>query len=124
MTSAVPAASPLSVSSVAQLTLSLIAIVALILAISWVLKRLKLAGPRGRGEISVLDQLTLGPRERILLVRVGDSQVLLGIGAGTLVCLTPLAANISLGGAAGGAADAPTFADRLRDLMKGPGSQK
>ncbi len=120
MTAAVPAASPLSVSSVAQLTLSLIAIVALILAISWVLKRLKLAGPHGRGGISVLDQLTLGPRERILLVRVGDSQVLLGIGAGTLVCLTPLAANISLGGAA----DAPAFADRLRDLMKGPGSQK
>jgi flagellar biogenesis protein FliO len=42
-------ASPLSVGSLTQLTLSLIAIVLLIIAISWALKRLKLAGPRGRG---------------------------------------------------------------------------
>ena len=74
-------ASPLSVGSLAQLTLSLIAIVALILVISWALKRLKLAGPRGSGEIAVLDQLSVGPRERIVLVRVGESQVLVGIGA-------------------------------------------
>ena len=68
--------------SVAQLALSLVAIVALILAVSWVLKRLKLGTVRGRGEIAVIDQLSLGPRERILLVRVGDSQVLVGVGAG------------------------------------------
>jgi flagellar protein FliO/FliZ len=110
--------SPLSVSSVAQLTLSLLAIVALILAISWVLKRLKLAGPRGRGDIAVLDELALGPRERILLVRVGDSQVLIGIGAGTVVGLTPLAANIALQGAH----PVPAFAERLRDFMKRPGA--
>jgi len=118
MTSAASPVSPLSVSSVAQLTLSLIAIVALIIAISWVLKRLKLAGPRGRGEISVLDELTLGPRERILLIRVGESQVLIGIGAGTIVGLTPLAANIALNGAP----PAPVFADRLREFMKRPGA--
>ena len=74
----------------AQLTLSLIAIVALILAISWVLKRLKLAGPRGSGEIAVIDQVSVGPRERIVLVRVGESQVLIGIGAsGSGAQLTP-----------------------------------
>ena len=120
MTSVAAPASPLSVSSVAQLTLSLIAIIALIFAISWVLKRFKLAGPRGHGEISVLDELTLGPRERILLIRVGDSQVLIGIGAGTVVGLTPLAAPIALSGAA----PAPVFADRLRDFMKRQGAAK
>jgi flagellar biogenesis protein FliO len=41
MTGLSQSASPLSVSSLAQLTLSLIAIVGLIFAISWVLKRLK-----------------------------------------------------------------------------------
>ena len=53
----VPPASPLSVGSVAQLALSLAAIVALIFAVSWVLKRLKLGTVRGRGEIAVIDQL-------------------------------------------------------------------
>ena len=89
--------------SVAQLTLSLAAIVALILAVSWSLKRLKLGTPRSRGEIAVIDQLALGPRERIVLVRVGDSQVLVGVGAGGVVALTPLAAPIARQGLARGA---------------------
>jgi flagellar protein FliO/FliZ len=117
MTAMAQPASPLSVGSLAQLTLSLIAIVALILAISWALKRLKLAGPRGSGEIAVLDELNVGPRERIVLVRVGESQILVGIGAGGLVPLTPLAVPIVLKGGT----PAPPFAERLRDMMKRPG---
>jgi flagellar protein FliO/FliZ len=111
-------ASPLSVGSLAQLTLSLMAIVALILAISWALKRLKLARPRGSGEIAVIDELSVGPRDRIVLIRVGESQVLVGVGAAGLVPLTPLTVPITLKAAAA----APAFADRMRDLMKRPGS--
>ena len=117
MTGMAQPASPLSVSSLAQLTLSLLAIVVLIFAISWALKRLKLAGPRGSGEIAVVDELSVGPKERIVLIRVGESQVLVGIGAGGLVPLTPLAVPIVL---KGGTA-APPFAERLRELMKRPG---
>jgi flagellar biogenesis protein FliO len=48
--------------------------------------------PRGSGDMAVLDQVAaIGPRERIALVRVGDAQVLVGIGAGGIVPLTPLA---------------------------------
>ena len=56
---------PLSMGSFAQLFLSLLLVVGLIFAISWVLKRFRLAAPRGRGEMSIIDQLTLGPRERV-----------------------------------------------------------
>jgi flagellar protein FliO/FliZ len=117
MTGMAQPASPLSVGSLTQLTLSLIAIIALILAIGWVLKRLKLAGPRGGGDIAVIDELSVGPRDRIVLVRVGDAQVLVGVGASGLVPLTPLAAPIALKGGA----PAPVFAERLRDLMRRPG---
>jgi flagellar protein FliO/FliZ len=110
--------SPLSVSSLAQLTLSLVAIVGLIFAISWVLKRLKVSAPRGRGQIAVLDELILGARERVMLLRVGDSQVLVGIGAGGLVALTPLNTPIALKELP----PTPVFADRLREFMKRPGS--
>ena len=112
--------SPLSVGSLSQLTLSLIAIVALILAISWALKRLRLAGPRGSGAIAVVDELNVGPRERIVLVRVGESQVLVGIGAAGMVALTPLAVPIVLKEGS----SAPVFADRLRELMKRPGGPR
>jgi flagellar protein FliO/FliZ len=117
MTTMAPPASPLSVGSLTQLTLSLVGIVLLILAISWALKRLKLAGPRGSGGIAVVDELSLGPRDRIVLIRVGDSQVLVGIGAGGMVPLTPLAAPIAI--KPGG--QSPVFADRLREIMGRPG---
>jgi flagellar protein FliO/FliZ len=81
------------------------------------LKRLKLAGPRGSGEIAILDELSVGPRDRIVLVRVGESQVLVGISAAGLVPLTPLAAPVVLKGAP----QPPAFAERLRDIMKRPG---
>jgi flagellar protein FliO/FliZ len=118
MTGMVQTASPLSVSSLAQLTLSLLAIVALIVALSWALKRFKLAAPRGSGAIAVLDELSVGPRDRIVLIRVGESQVLVGISAAGMVPLTPLAAPIVLKGGA----PAPAFADRLRDFMRRPGN--
>lgn len=111
-------APPLSAGSLTQLTLSLLAIVALILVVSWALKRLRIGGPRSRGEIAVIDELALGPRERIVLLRVGDSQVLIGLGAGVVVGLTPLATPIVVKPAAG----APVFADRLREFMKRPGA--
>jgi flagellar protein FliO/FliZ len=111
-------ASPVTVGSVGQLSLSLIAVVGLIFALAWVLRRLRIAGPRSRGEIAVIDQLSLGPRERIALIRVGESQVLVGIGAGGVVSLQPLAVPIPIKSEA----SPPPFADRLRDFMKGPGS--
>ena len=110
-------ASPLSIGSLAQLTLSLLAIVLLIFAISWLLKRFKVAMPRGSADMAVLDQVAIGPRERIALVRVGDAQVLVGIGAGGIVPLTPLANAISLRTVSGNV----PFAERLRDMMKRPG---
>ncbi len=117
MTSLAAPASPLSIGSVAQLGLSLAAIVALIFAVSWMVRRLKLGTPRSRGDIAVIDELILGPRERVVLVRVGEAQVLVGVGAGGVVGLTPLAQPIAVKGSSTG----PAFADRLREFMKRPG---
>ena len=117
MTAMAQPVSPLSIGSLTQLTLSLIAIVALILAIGWVLKRFKLNAPRGSVDSEILDQLSVGPRERVLLIRIGEAQVLLGVGASGIVALTPLSAPIALKASA----QAPAFAARLRDMMKRPG---
>jgi flagellar protein FliO/FliZ len=120
MTPMAPIASPLSVGSLTQLTLSLIAIVALIVGLGWVLKRFKLTAPRGSRDSEVLEQLSLGPRERIVLVRVGEAQVLVGIGANGIVPLTPLANPIALKAAS----PSPAFAERLREMMKRPGGSQ
>jgi flagellar protein FliO/FliZ len=111
--------SPLSPSSLTQLTLSLLLVVALIFLISWVIKRFRIAAPRGKGDIVILDQLALSPRDRILLVKVGDAQLLVGVGTSGMVALTPLAAPITQAPTAA----APVFADRMRELMKWPGNK-
>jgi flagellar protein FliO/FliZ len=118
MSSMAQPASPLSIGSLAQLTLSLIAIVGLIFALSWLLKRMRVSVPSSSGDMAVLDVLSVGPRERIALIRVGDAQVLIGIGASGIVPLTPLATQIVLNPKL----RAPAFADKLRELMKRPGA--
>ena len=50
-------------------------------------------------------------------MRVGEAQVLLGIGANGIVPLTPLNHPITLKAAG----PSPAFAERLRDLMKRTG---
>jgi flagellar protein FliO/FliZ len=124
MSAAAQPAAALSVGSLLQVTFSLLLILGLIFASSWVLKRFKVAGFRsgGGGMLAIVDQIALGPRERIVLVRVGRAQVLVGVGAAGLVPLTPLASPIeaALPDAAGPAAP-PPFAERLREFLKRPG---
>ncbi len=124
MSGAASPASPLSIGSLTQLALSLAAIVALILALSWLLKRLRMTPAGGRGALCVIDQVAVGPRERIVLVQAGDSQLLVGVGANGVTDLKPLAAPVVAGERAGARApalDPAAFAARLREFMKREG---
>ncbi len=60
----------------AQLTLGLVAVLALAVGLSWLLRRYAL--PRG-GAIRVIGGLPLGSRERLLLVEVDEARLLIGI---------------------------------------------
>lgn len=106
-TAAVPAGGLL------QLTLSLIVVVTLIFAITWLVKRFNLSAPRASRAMAVVDELMLGPRERLLIVRVGEAQVLLGVGSNGVVALTPLQTAISIPDSAPDLG----FAARLREIM-------
>jgi flagellar protein FliO/FliZ len=112
-------ASPFSFGSLAQLTLSLLVIVGLIFGLSWLLKRFRIAVPRSRGSMVVLDELTVSPRDRIVLVGVGAAQVLIGVGANGMVALTPLAEPL-VPGAPGSPAQG--FGDKLRELVTRQGT--
>ncbi len=113
MTAMAPPASPLSIGGIFQVTFSLALVVALIFAVSWLLRRLKAVPGRGSGEIGIVDEFAVTPRDRIVLLRVGDAQVLIGIGAGGIVGLTPLATPLTVHRAQA----PPRFADRLRELL-------
>ncbi|MDE2306305.1 MAG: flagellar biosynthetic protein FliO [Gammaproteobacteria bacterium] len=121
MIAAAQTGSPMSAGSLAQVALSLLLIVGLILAISWLLKRLRFGTGAGHGRAAVLEEVVVGPRERVMLVRVGDAQVLIGVGAGGIVALAPLAVPIA------GLRDPQSpggIASQFRDLLARAGATK
>ncbi len=61
---------------------ALLLVLALILAMAWLLKRLPGAGLRAADGLRVVASIPLGARERAAVVQVGGEQLLLGIGTG------------------------------------------
>lgn len=70
-----------------QVVLGLAVVLALIGLTAWASRRLHGFKPHGRGRIRVLEALPLGTRERLLLVEVDDTRVLLGLSAGRIATL-------------------------------------
>lgn len=67
-----------------EVTLALLAIVALIAGLAWLMKRMRGFGVAGHDRIQVLGERALGPKERCVLVRVGATEILIGVAAGSV----------------------------------------
>ena len=83
---AAPAASTAHTSGggLVEVTLALLAIVALIAGLAWMMKRMRGFGTAGHDRIQVLSERALGPKERCVLVRVGTTEILVGVSAGSV----------------------------------------
>lgn len=62
----------------------LVLVLMIFFAVAYLLKRLSGASGVGRGYLQVIDSLHLGARERIVLVKVADIYMLVGISAGNI----------------------------------------
>ena len=89
---------------------ALIVVIALILALAWLAKRMPVlgGGAAGNPSLRIVGSLALGPRERLVVVAVGDTQLLLGVGAGGTRTLHTLDQPLPVGAPA-----APAFAQLL-----------
>ena len=63
----------------AQVLLGLMAVLALILLMGWLLRRVGQGSLVGSQNLKIIASLSLGTREKIALVQVGEQQLLLGI---------------------------------------------
>jgi flagellar protein FliO/FliZ len=91
-TAATAAAAPAVSSGVAgqltQLVFGLLLVLGLIFFLAWLLRRVQQAGPAGKGQvIELIGSRALGPRDRLMLVQVGNEQILLGLSPGTITAL-------------------------------------
>lgn len=74
---------PLSSSYLLKLVFSLVIVLGLMFVVIWLLKRTgRFNGRAGSYPLSVLAQMPVGTRERVLLIAVGDRQMLLGVSQG------------------------------------------
>ena len=112
---------PLSWSSM----LRVLAGLGLVLVVFYLLLRLlRRAQPglgAGRADLRVVASLALSPRERVLLVQVGEQQLLLGAGAQGLRCLHVLPQALEAKPPGGGLPAVP-FAEWLRRAVSASSS--
>jgi flagellar protein FliO/FliZ len=105
-----------------EVTLALLLVVGLIALLAWAARRLRGFGIGGVSErIQVLSDRAVGPKERCLLVRVGDTDILLGVAAGAVRALHvfPVGANTAAPAATPASTRMPNFKDLLmRSLGK------
>lgn len=70
----------------------LILVLGLILGLAWLLKRLPGAGlgMRPAGQMRVVSMLSVGAKERVVVIEVGTQQLLIGVTAGGITALHTL----------------------------------
>ena len=80
-------ASPIGSGAVMETIAGLLVIVLLIFALGWLLRRFGGLSTAGKGGISVLGGVSLGPRERAVLLQVGKTRLLVGVAPGRVQTL-------------------------------------
>jgi flagellar protein FliO/FliZ len=91
-------------------------VLALIAGIAWVLKRTGRFQMGAGGGLRILGGLSMGARERVVLLQVGETQLLVGVAPGRLQTLHVL--EHPLPGTANPAQNSPGFPDQLGRLLK------
>jgi len=114
-----PAAHAGALSGLGEVTLALALVLGAVFVLAWALKRVRGLGARAGGSLDVLAQVPLGQKERAVLIKVGATQILLGVAPGRVNTLYVLPEPLDLSRTApsGAAAPAP-FQALLRSLGK------
>nr|WP_286206654.1 flagellar biosynthetic protein FliO [Thauera linaloolentis] len=105
--------------SLFQMLSGLAVVIALLLACLWLIRRL--AAPRGSAAaIKVLGAAAVGPRERVVLVRLGEQVLVLGVAPGSVTKLHEMRPEDLPPATGGGAPPSPqrSFPAWLKQAME------
>jgi flagellar protein FliO/FliZ len=70
---------PVSTSALLETLLGLFVVLACIAFLAWLLRRTGRFQTTANGEMKIITSLALGPRERAVLLQVGEQQILVGV---------------------------------------------
>ena len=72
---------PVTTSDALSVSIGLIFILLLIFSLAWFMRKMGYSNISGQGQLSILATLNLGQKEKIILLQVGQQQMLVGITA-------------------------------------------
>ena len=101
-----------------QLVLGLLLVVGLIFVLAWLMRRVQRSGPAGNQVIELVGSRALGPRDRLVLVQVGNEQVLLGVSPGSITALHVMNEPVEVPETQNAT---PEFARRLMEVLGNKG---
>ncbi len=118
--SAISATHVSGVSGLGEVTLALVVVLAAVFAFAWIVRRMRGLGSRVGNAIDVLADVPLGQKERAVLLKVGPTQILIGVAPGRVNTLHVLAEPLELSKTVGTTDDSrPNFrAILMRSLGK------
>jgi flagellar protein FliO/FliZ len=100
--------------SLIETTLGLLVVLAVIGGVAWAFKRFGHFQTGVQGKLKIVGGVSLGARERVVLLQVGDQQLVVGVAPGQIQTLHVLNEPLPEGNDSG---DAPTFSSRLQSAM-------
>lgn len=111
----------LDMSALIRVTIGLAVVLALIVGLGWLVRRMGNVAGSAAGRMRVLGGVSVGNRERVVLLQVGETQLLLGVAPGRVQTLhvldEPLDMNGAGAGSGSGGGDQQAFSRRLRQAM-------
>ncbi len=110
------AAAPLPGVSLVELSGALALVIGAILLAAWALRRLNRFSPNAGG-LRVVGGLTVGPRERLLLVETGTTRLLVGVAPGRVSAVHVLPEGAAVEGVSSSTPAAVSFPERLRAAL-------
>lgn len=78
------------IAEIQKVTIALAAVISLVLLIAYGLRAWRSRNPLGATDLEVLSATYVGPKERVLLLRVRDRELLIGVSAQQICALGEL----------------------------------
>ncbi len=109
---------PVSMANLTQWTVGLIFVLLMILLVAWSVKRFTSLGTSPKGNLRVLSGISLGNREKAVLIKAGNHHLLLGVSPGRVVNLHTFEAGEIQDEVGQTESSSASFQDSLQGLMK------
>lgn len=109
---------PLGAGYVVELMVGLVIVLAAVFLLAWVLRRMGHFSGSLSGSMKVLGGLSVGQRERVVLIQVGETQLLLGVAPGSVQRLHQLDEPLSVNETPRSTPTQSGFAEKLAAVIK------